>query len=341
MAKKLMSVLLPFKNEGEELGLTCKSIRDTAGDKVDIIVVNDDSDQGFDYEAMVKPYDVKYYVNYSRLGSSLGKQKCVDLCETPYFLILDSHCRIYTEDWLDKALEVLTKDEDCVYCGKVQYFSNESDHQSSQHMVAYGGYWDYNIKSLFSCGWNLNKFSDDPFEIPCLLGANYLCSKRWWDKLCGYNGLRLYGREETYISWKSWMFGGSVKCMPFIHTGHKTRTGNVQPYQCSVYEIFHNEMVCLYTLRPELWDKVMDCWKYLYHEACMSDAKTLFETHKEELDVLKSYYESNRVRSNEEIDAMNAEFQKKINFNYQNLKRDIKGTFTPYGGNEKKYFPVG
>lgn len=340
MSKEL-TVLIPFKNEGEELGRTCKSIRDTARDKVDIVVVNDASDAGFDYKEMVKPYNAKYYENKERLGSSLGKQRCVDLCETPYFLILDSHCRLYTDDWLDKALEVLKKDEDCIYCCKVQYFNDETDHKSSKHMVAYGGFWDYNIKSLFSCGWNLNKFSDEPFEIPCLLGANYLCSKRWWNQLEGYRGLRLYGREETYVSWKSRMAGGKVKCIPSIHTGHKTRPGNHQPYLCQVYEIIHNEMVILYTLRPEMYDKVMECWKYVYDPSVMRDAANLFNAHKEELDSLRGYYQAIRKMSNKDIDAFNAEFQKRIGFNYNQLKKDIKGTFTPYGGKERVNFNIG
>lgn len=208
-------------------------------------------------------------------------------------------------------------------------------------MSAYGGFWDYNIKSLFSCGWNLNRFSEEPFDIPCLLGANYLCSKRWWNYLRGYSGLRLYGREETYISWKSRMAGGSVKCIPTIHTGHKTRPGNHQPYRCCVYEIVHNEMVILYTLRPEMWDRVMECWKYVYDPLVMQDATNLFLSHKDELDALRDYYQSIRLTSNKEIDAFNSAFQKKMGWSYSRLKKDIKGSFTSYGQQVHKPFPIG
>lgn len=340
--KKDISVLIPFKNEKEELARTCQSVRDTAGERVDIIVLNDASDPVFDYEGSVAPYNVHYYHSKQRLGSSGGKQRCVELCDTPYFLIFDSHCRLYTPDWLDKALDVLHKDEDCVYCCKVQYFSNEQDHQSPAHMTAYGGFWDYNIKSLFSCGWNLHRWKEDePFDIPCLLGANYLCSKRWWNYLRGYEGLRLYGREETYISWKSRMAGGMVKCIPTIHTGHKTRPGNHQPYQCCVYEIVHNEMVILYTLHPEMWEKVMRCWEYVYNPKVMEDAKALFETHRKELDELKTYYEQIRLMSNVEIDRFNSEFQKKMGWSYGRLKKDIRGSFSPFGDTGHKPFPIG
>lgn len=177
------SVLIPFRNEKEEVGRTVKSVRETAGDKVDIIVVNDSSYDGYDYEKDLEPYNVDYCVTSERLGSSAGKELCVELCRTPYFIILDAHCRMHTPNWLELAEELMERPEskNTVYCCTCWYFHNETDQQSPAHMKAYGGYFDYNIKSILSCGWNLNNFTkdagDEPFEIPCLLGANYICSK--------------------------------------------------------------------------------------------------------------------------------------------------------------------
>lgn len=342
-----LTVLLPFKNEREEVARTCKSIRDTAGDKVDIIVLNDDSDKDFDYEESLKPYNVDYNESETRLGSSMGKQWCVDHCKTLYFLILDAHCRIYTQDWLKRALKMLEKNENCVYCCAVQYFSNEEDHQSPKHMKAFGGYWDYNPKSIFSCGWNLNNFTikrkgNPAFEVPCILGANYLCSKRWWDYIGGYNGLKLYGREETFISIKSWMAGGKVKCVPSILTGHKTRPGNRQPYACLAYEIVHNEMVCGYiTLEDETFEKLIKMWSTIHNSAVYGSARRLFERHKKELKELREKFRSIKKISHEEVDAFNAKFQKKIGFDYSKLKKQIEGTYTKYGSNKHIEVPVG
>ena len=47
---KRLTVVMPFLNEGEEVGRTVRSIRETAGDSVDILVLNDDSDDGYDYD---------------------------------------------------------------------------------------------------------------------------------------------------------------------------------------------------------------------------------------------------------------------------------------------------
>lgn len=318
----LLSVLIPFKNEREELALTCQSIRATAGDRVDIIVLNDDSDKDFDYAQSVEGLGVEYYESDHRLGSSGGKEWCVAQCRTPYFLILDAHCRMYTEGWLDKALAVLEKEEDCVYCCGVQYFSDETDHQSPKHMKAFGAFWDYNPRSILSCGWNVRIRGEEEFEVPCILGANYLCSKRWWDYLGGYRGLLLYGREETFISVKSWMAGGKVKCIPQILTGHKTRPGKHQPYRCCTYEVVHNEMVCAYVaLGPSMFARLTKLWEKVHHPAVWSDAKSLFFSHIEELDELRRKFEKIKKVEHDEVDRMNAAFQKRIGFDYRKLKK--------------------
>ena len=47
---------------------TVKSIRETARDNVDILLINDASTDSFDYEEIGRVYKVKYMVNKKRLG---------------------------------------------------------------------------------------------------------------------------------------------------------------------------------------------------------------------------------------------------------------------------------
>jgi len=67
-----LSVCMSFLNEGEEVGNTVRSIRETAGDSVDIIAVNDASTDSYDYEADLKGLNVHYFVNKRRIGSAAG-----------------------------------------------------------------------------------------------------------------------------------------------------------------------------------------------------------------------------------------------------------------------------
>lgn len=350
MSKNKFSVLIPFLNEKEEVRKTVESVRETAGDRVDIVVVNDSSNDGYDYKTDLEGLNVRYYETKSRIGSSAGKQMCVDLCETPYFVILDAHCRFYTKNWLDLAIDLMENGEDAdksVYCCACWYFHNDTDHQSPLHMKAFGGYFDYNIKSIFSCGWNLNNFTlnenSKPFEIPCILGANYISSKQWWDKIGGYKGLKLYGREETFISLKSRMAGGYVKCFPAICTGHKTRPNNRQPYACYCYEIAHNEMVVAYICTPHLFDKLLEAWKSLYSAdpSIYTIAYDLFLSHQDELDRLRDEFNKIKVKEHKELDIFNAEFQRRIGFNYQRQREQIKDTYTKFKSNDKKHISLG
>lgn len=336
MGNKL-TVCIPFKNEGEEVVKTVKSVRDTAGDRVDIIVLDDVSDDGYDYETNLKPYNVRFYKSEVRQGSSLGKEFCVQHAETPFVFLLDAHSRIYTQDWLDKAIALLESDEakNTIYCCLCQYFNNDTDHMSDAHMRAYGGYFDYNIKSLFSVAWNLNNFAEDkesPFDIIAILGANYLVRKDYWDYLGGYKGLKLYGREEAFISIKSILTGGNVKCFPGIHTGHKTRPNNKQPYICYAFEVVHNEMVVAYICCPEKFDRLMKCWSSIYRSNgnVFAMAKSLFDSHKDELDELQKEFQSKKVLDYNDLDKLNAKFQKKVGFNYNRLKKANKGTYPKF-----------
>ena len=306
---KKLSVLISFKNEGEEVARTCKSARDTAGDNIDIIVLNDASDP-FDYKTSLEPYDVKYYESTERLGSSLGKEFCVEHCETPYFLILDAHCRL-SEGWLDKALEILEKGEDCIYCCRTRFFSDDE----AQNLVGtdgYGAYYSYTTPRFLGVSWNIKKLSDIEFEVPSILGANYLCSKRWWSYIKGFKGLRLYGAEEPYVSRKSWLLGGKVKCVPQIITYHKQRIEKKFPYTVHNYELVHNELVIGYTIFADRWDAIKDAYLNTTNETSYSNALEVFNSHIEELNILRNYYAEHTKMPISELDNFNKEFCKTI-----------------------------
>jgi len=86
-----------------------------------------------------------------------------------------------------------------------------------------GGFTD-----LFKAKWLMGKQKDEPYEIPCLLGAFYWTSKDYyrrlggWDTMPGnmYCGHRQYGSLEPYISLKSWLMGGGCTLYPDIEAGH-------------------------------------------------------------------------------------------------------------------------
>lgn len=51
---KYLTVIIPFLNEGEEVVMTVKSVRETAGDMVDVITINDCSTCGFPFRERIQ-----------------------------------------------------------------------------------------------------------------------------------------------------------------------------------------------------------------------------------------------------------------------------------------------
>lgn len=298
-----MSIIITFKNEGDEVAKTCKSARETAGDKIDIVLLNDASDDGFDYKASVEPYNVKYYETDKRFGTSLGREFCISHCDTPYFIIMDGHCRFDTKDWYDKAIAVMEKDEDCVYCCRCTFFTDEEVRKTS----GLGAYYDYRKDRPLNCVWNIREFSKEEFDVPCVLGANYMCSMRWWKKIDGLKGLKLYGRDEPFISRKSIMMGGKVKVIPQITTLHKMRK-NGFPYKVAWSECVYNDLAMVYILYPEAYYRVVRFKMRKFGRKNMEPVCQDILDNQEELDKLRQYVADNKVMNWDDVDRLNNEF---------------------------------
>lgn len=85
-----------------------------------------------------------------------------------------------------------------------------------------------NYTDLFKAKWKHSKESDEPYEIPCVLGAFYFCTKEYYTKMGGwdtkpnnpYMGHRGWGHLEPHISLKSWLTGNGCWLYPDIEAGH-------------------------------------------------------------------------------------------------------------------------
>lgn len=221
---KPLTVIIPFYNEGAELKNTVESVRATAGDAVDIIVINDGSDDGIDYEKMLQELDVTHIVNPYRLGPAATKEKGVQCCQTPYFILLDAHVRFYQSDWVSLLVHELLQNPSQIICCQTKTLKLEHGEVIEKEAdPTYGAfiYWGMNKYTPMSM-WNPNPSikSLKTGHIPCILGACYASSKKYWNRIQGYRGLLGYGCEEPFVSMKAWMEGGKCLFMPNIVVGH-------------------------------------------------------------------------------------------------------------------------
>jgi glycosyltransferase involved in cell wall biosynthesis len=250
-----LTIVIPFLNEYNEVRNTVQSIRHTAGMSVDIIVVNDHSDSDYDYQSDVHEFDVVYIENECRIGAALSKEKGVQMCQTPYFLILDAHMRFYDHNWATYIISELDKNSRRLLCSKSIPLQKEEEDIVSRQKEGnepYGAYLYYGAESYVpSVRWNnvgarLTSLSDQ--QIPCVLGAGYSSSKEYWNYLHGLQGLMHYGCEEAYISIKAWREGGGCYLLPDLYIGHIYR--EKFPYKVFPLQYAYNYLFIAEALFP-------------------------------------------------------------------------------------------
>lgn len=290
---KKLTIIIAFRNEGQELFNTIEEILRTAGNEVDIIVINDASDDGLDYENMLAKYNISYIYNVKRLGCAPSRDIGVNACITPYFLIIDAHMRFYDSIWVSQIVQAIEDDERAIYCCKCKAI----DYNSKEAMIrpirtgAYLNLFQIEQQNILELSWiKPNSFSEDELyiDIPCLLGACYAASKKYWIYLKGLNGLTFYGCDEQYISIKTWMEGGRIRLINNVVIGHLFR--KVPPYEIKQTEFFYNKLVIIKTLLPEdikiklIWSiKAMNYVEYI-------KAMDILKHNEKEIDNLSNYY---------------------------------------------------
>lgn len=253
-----MTAIIPFLNEGEEVVNTVKSLREKLEDKIDIIVINDQSTDEFPYKEILKPYDVHYIVNWKRRGVAASRDYGVSICKTPYFVLLDAHMRIYDSEWVLEACSALDKNERQILCMQTRQLWRDEQNKVVKiegTSKVFGAYLTFEKGNLCpGIEWNYAESEVGKTHecIPAILGAGYVASKNYWMRLNGLVGLEQYGCDEAYISLKTWLEGGTCVLLKNHEFGHIYRDN--APYVINSSSYVYNYLLIAYTLFPyNMW----------------------------------------------------------------------------------------
>lgn len=295
--KNKLTVVMPFLNEGEEVGNTVRNIRATAGFSVDVIVINDDSDDTYDYERDLSGLGITYVVNKNRIGAALSKERGAQLAKTPYFILLDAHMRFYENNWADYIVEELEFNSQRLLCSKSIPLNKNEDGKVfvvPNACSPKGAYLSFNCKKYVpSIDWNnydtcLPTCSEN--QIPCVLGAGYATSKSYWNKIRGLQGLIHYGCEEAYISIKAWKEGGGCYLLPKLSIGHIYRTKF--PYKVYSFQYVYNYLLISELLFPTSEKFFARAVAWQLGKEPLQTAMEYMAIRKHENNRLKEYYKS-------------------------------------------------
>jgi hypothetical protein len=120
------------------------------------------------------------------------------------------------------------------------------------------------------------------------MGASYIFSKNYWDYLKGYDGLKLYGREEEYLSIKSWGLGDGCYLVKDCKIAHLYRLEAPQPI--TTEEVWDNIMVIAETLLPNhLKSYIIQDMKSKYPNV-LDRSYGKLEERRSEIESLRQYY---------------------------------------------------
>lgn len=247
-----LTLVIPFLNEGDEVANTVKSVRKTVGNRVDIIVINDNSDDGYDYMTDLNGLNVFYVHNKFRIGAAASKEKGAGLVATPYFLLLDAHMRFYDDKWVDRILEELHKNDSQLLCCQTKVLHKKDGIVvENEQPDVYGASLSFNHDEYIpGIRWNNYRHIEGLgiSQIPAVLGAGYATGKKYWKRIKGLQGLIHYGCEEAYISIKAWLDGGGCRLLPDVVIGHIYR--DKFPYSVVSSPMIYNNLFIAETLFP-------------------------------------------------------------------------------------------
>jgi glycosyltransferase involved in cell wall biosynthesis len=320
--KLLLTVVIPFLNEGEEVERTVQSIRRTAGENVEILLINDASQDDTDYENVAKNYNTGYIKNDVRKGVAQSRDLGVSMINTPYFILMDAHMRFYKDNWWSEAVKYLEQDDRAVYCLKCLALDDKGEVMKDRFGT--GAYikldeepWD----SVLDPAW-ISSNNSAVFDIPCIFGASYIMSKRYWDYLKGLNLLRYYGSDETYLSLKVWLEGGSCKLIPNVEAGHKFRS--VAPYSMVFTDLIYNKLMIAETVLPEDFARYVHSCMRNFNQSEYFFALSLLNRQRNEISKLKEYYKSIFTRDFSFFKELNKRYCRPRRFSVNNLNSDMK-----------------
>lgn len=314
---KQLTIIIPFLNEGEEVFNTLDSIRNTTQGEVDLILINDASDDDCDYRKVADEFKAHYICHEKRIGVAASRDEGIGKCRTEFFLLLDAHMRFYQTDWEEKIVAVLKKNPRMLLCcqtiplyknkeGAIEVYPNAEK--------VYGAYIDFGGKDILDGKWST--YDPDPdqpvVDIPCILGAGYACNKTYWLYLRGLEGLCGYGLDEQLISLKVGLEGGSCRLSKDVRIGHIYRDKLSVPYPVQQAQLVYNKLFIAQLLLPVAYKTAL--FQYLFSEypVIYREGMNRVIAHKDNLLDQKRYFQRIFTRSVYEVIQRHQDVRKRI-----------------------------
>lgn len=249
----MLSVVIPHRNE-EFLAFTVRRLRETVRVPMEIITVDDGSDQPYNI-----PPGVKAIRFEKPIGAQFARDRGIEAAQFETVLVIDAHMNFTDDDWAQKLVDYNRTNPTHVGClimralapermemqnGRGRYFGahiipfEERDGKAGH--VADG-------RRILVDKWNKQK---NVRAVGCILGGAYFLSRSWYRErlLSPWAELHGWGYLEANVSIPNYLLGGKNVCLD-IEIGHMFRPN--QPFPNMLANVLFNELYLAHVAIPD------------------------------------------------------------------------------------------
>lgn len=246
----MVSIIIPYHNEGKEFIVeTLSMLYDTIDVKdFEVIIVDDGSDKKLRFGV---PSSLRVIRHLKNLGVGAAFDTGVSAAKGEYIFLMGCDILFEANNWASNMIAEIDSHPKSLICSSVVGYWDKDKKPFAEARKKptpflpdawIDDYWgaflrftneDPNnpskgktiIDAIWNCRtWHFNNDQLSPFvgtvEIPCILGAFYGTTKKWYQHLDGFWGHKKWGTLEAYISLKSHLFGGRCYATSNVITGH-------------------------------------------------------------------------------------------------------------------------
>lgn len=243
---------MPVLNDFSEAQATIKSIRETAGTKPEIIVVDDCSQVPLSLEDK----DCHLIRNPDRCGVA-GSRHIGALAATgDALLLLDSHCR-FEAGWYEKAIARIKDRPTTMHCACcVQLTPNQMEMSKATGFytgatICFHGpdYNDGGKLQTLEGKWAHDRVGEDDYSLDCVMGGAYFVPTDFYFHVGGLKLLKGWGLDEPFLSLKWYLAGGDIRMLKEVRIGHQFRMAT--NYKTDGWMPIFNKLAMCLTVLPE------------------------------------------------------------------------------------------
>lgn len=247
---KPLSIIITTLNDFGETQATIRSIRETAGDRAEIIVIDD----GSQVPLSLEDKGVNLIRNEDRAGVAASRHIGAIHASGDYLLLTDCHMR-FEPGWYEKAMERIVgrdKTMHCAQCWGLSVANMDMAKVTQKYNGAYIHFYGPDAKNpaqmqVFEGKW-MGEVAGDDYPLPCIMGATYFVPTEFFFHVNGLRLLRGWGSDEPFLSLKWWLSGGDIRMMKSVHLGHQFRDAST--YRTESWNIDYNKMASIRTILP-------------------------------------------------------------------------------------------